>query len=97
MPDLKLAKLPDRNPVKITITVRPELNAVLRAYAEFYRKSYGEEETVAELIPYMLQTFLESDRGFSKAVKDKEGGETPVSSLRRPRRPNGGGENTTKP
>jgi hypothetical protein len=96
MPDLKLAKLPDRNPVKITITVRPELNAVLRAYAEFYRESYGEEETIAELIPYMLQSFLEGDRGFGKAMKDKEGGD-PVSSSHRSRRSNGGGEDTTKP
>jgi hypothetical protein len=29
MPDLKLAKLPDRKPVRITITVRPELYVLL--------------------------------------------------------------------
>jgi len=29
MPDLKLSKLPDRTPVKITITIAPELNAAL--------------------------------------------------------------------
>jgi|SRR5579871_1394247 len=72
MPELKLAKLPDRSPVKITITVRPELNTALRSYAESYREAYGEEETVAELIPYMLQSFLDSDRNFVKALKDKE-------------------------
>lgn len=70
--ELKLAKLPDRTPVKIAITVKPDLNLALRRYAEFYRQSYGEEESVAELIPYMLESFLESDRGFAKALKDSE-------------------------
>ena len=72
MPELKLSRLPDRNPVKLTITVQPELGVALRAYAELYRESYGEEESVAELIPYMLQSFLESDRSFAKAMKDKD-------------------------
>jgi hypothetical protein len=72
MPDLKLAKLPDRTPVKIAITVRPDLHAALQKYAGLYRDSYGETESVAELIPYMLESFLESDRSFVKAVKEKE-------------------------
>lgn len=72
MPDLKLSKLPDRTPVKITITVAPELNAALQAYAELYREIYGEVEPVAELIPYMLESFLAADRGFAKARKDRQ-------------------------
>ncbi|MDR5729983.1 MAG: DUF2274 domain-containing protein [Terriglobia bacterium] len=67
--DLKLAKLPDRTPVKITMTVAPELHRLLQDYAAFYAKVYGSEETVAELCPYMLQAFLEGDRGFQKARK----------------------------
>jgi hypothetical protein len=70
MPELKLAKLPDRKPVKITITVSPELNLALRQYAGIYRATYGDAETVAALIPFMLGNFLESDRGFAKARKD---------------------------
>lgn len=46
MPDLKLSNLPDRTPVKITITVPPELNAALQAYAELYREAHGEAEPV---------------------------------------------------
>jgi hypothetical protein len=72
MPDLRLAKLPDRTPVKITITVKPDLNTALQTYAELYRETYGEGETVAELIPYMLQGFLESDRGFQKARRSAD-------------------------
>ena len=33
---LKLAKLPDRVPVKITISVAPELNQALADYAALY-------------------------------------------------------------
>ena len=33
MADLRLAKLPDRTPVKITISIPPELNQSLADYA----------------------------------------------------------------
>ncbi|MES2255519.1 MAG: DUF2274 domain-containing protein [Pseudomonadota bacterium] len=72
MPDLKLAKLPDRMPVKITIAASPELNLALQAYAALYRQTYGQQEPVAELIPYMLQSFLDGDRNFARSLKDGE-------------------------
>ncbi len=73
MADLKLAKLPDRTPVKHTITVSPDLNRRLAEYAEAYNQTYadGDPETVTELIPYMLQTFLDSDKGFARTRKQK--------------------------
>lgn len=70
MPELKLAKLPDRVPVKLTITVQPDLAQALREYAAVYRATYGEAESVEELVPFMLASFLEGDRGFAKARKD---------------------------
>lgn len=69
MLELKLAKLPDRTPVKITIAVSPALNEALRQYAGIYRAAYGEAEFVGELIPFMLGAFLDSDRGFARARK----------------------------
>jgi hypothetical protein len=69
MPNLKLAKLPDRTPVKITIAVSPELNTSLVAYANAYREAYGEAEKVNDLIPFMLEEFLSSDRNFVKSQK----------------------------
>jgi hypothetical protein len=69
MADLKLAKLPDRTPGKLTVTISPDLNRALAEYAELYRDTYGESETVAELVPFMLEAFLASDRGFAKARK----------------------------
>ncbi|MDQ7250558.1 DUF2274 domain-containing protein [Dongia sedimenti] len=70
MPDLKLSKLPDRVPVKMTFTARPDLAQGLREYAAVYRATYGEAESVEELIPFMLASFLEGDRGFAKARKE---------------------------
>jgi hypothetical protein len=70
MSELKLAKLPDRTPVKITIALNPDLNHALRDYAAIYRAKYGEDESIADLIPFMLGAFLESDKGFAKARKD---------------------------
>ena len=88
MTELKLAKLPERTPVKIAITVSPDLNRSLHAYAELYRKAYGASESVPELIPYMLQSFLDSDRGFARARKEGALIDSPASPapLRRSRR-----------
>ena len=69
MTALKLAQLPDRVPVKITITVQPELRKALDDYALLYAQSYGAEEQVAELIPFMLNAFLKADLGFRKGRK----------------------------
>ena len=66
MTDLKLARLPDRTPIKLALTILPELHQALRAYAALYAEAYGSEETIADLIPAMLASFLESDRAFTK-------------------------------
>ena len=41
-----------------------------------WHRVFGEAEAIADLIPFMLAAFLESDRGFAKAVK--EGQAVPV-------------------
>lgn len=71
MTDLKLGKLPDRAPVKIAFKASPELARILRDYAAAYREAYGEDEPIEQLVPFILTAFLESDRGFAKARKDK--------------------------
>lgn len=67
MADLKLPKLPDRTPVKLTITVMPDLHRALGDYAAIYNETYGQDEPLAELVPHMLAAFLAGDRGFAKA------------------------------
>jgi hypothetical protein len=76
MTELKLAKLPDRTPVKLAITITPDLQNALRDYAAIYAQTYGTEEPVADLIPAMLAAFLESDRNFIRArdARSRENG-----------------------
>lgn len=69
MADIRLSKLPDRTPVKIAVVVLPELNDRLASYAALYARSYGTNESVADLIPAMLAAFLDSDREFCKFEK----------------------------
>jgi hypothetical protein len=69
MAELRLPKLPDRTPVKLSITVSPELHRALGDYAAAYEQAYGQAEPVTELIPAMLASFLESDRGFARQRK----------------------------
>ena len=66
MPDLKLAKLPDRTPVKLNLVLDATLAADLNAYAGLYRERYGSDEPLSELVPAMLAAFLESDRQFRR-------------------------------
>lgn len=66
MTDLRLARLPERTPVRITLAVPPALNQMLADYAALYARTYGSDEPVAELIPAMLRAFLESDRSFAR-------------------------------
>ena len=66
MGGLRLARLPDRTPVKITIAVPPHLHQALADYAELYRETYGQEEPVQDLIPAMLASFLEGDKAYTR-------------------------------
>lgn len=82
---LKLARLPDRTPIKLTITVNAKLNQDLQRYAALYQTTYGEEAPVSDLIPFMLETFLKSDPAFAKARKEglpKPDGDKATASAR---------------
>ncbi len=67
--NLRIDKLPDRTPVKLTISVDPVLATALADYAAIYRQTYGEEEKPETLIPAMLKNFLGADAGFKRARK----------------------------
>jgi len=64
---LRLARLPDRAPVRVTLLIEPGLAAALADYAAVYAATYGEAEKTETLIPAMLETFLASDAGFRRA------------------------------
>lgn len=67
MAEIKLRRLPDRTPVKLTITMLPDLSQTLQDYARFYAATYGREEQVVDLVPAILEAFLESDRAFVRS------------------------------
>ena len=48
MTELKLPRIPDRTPVKLTILVLPDLHQALGDYATLYRQVYGKEEPLVE-------------------------------------------------
>lgn len=76
MAGLKLGKLPDRTPVKLAITVTPDLQNAIREYAALYAQAYGTEEPVVGLIPATLATFLKSDRNSGRAREGAQRGRT---------------------
>ena len=66
---LRIGQLPDRTPVKITVSVDPDLASALADYAAIYAETYGAEEKPETLVPAMLDLFLSSDAGFKRARK----------------------------
>jgi hypothetical protein len=90
---LKFGQHPDRVPVKITVMVSPDLKWALGDYAAAYASTYGQNEAVTELIPYMLVAILAGALGFQKPgsrsvarpnrkdtkAKDARGGLLPVA------------------
>jgi hypothetical protein len=71
--DLKLPKLPDRTPVKLTITLTPDLKQALEAYGELYERTYGRSEPIGELAVAILARFLESDKAFVRWCREVTG------------------------
>ena len=82
---LKLAKIPDRTPVRLTVALPPELHRSLTDYAAIYRETYGQEESVADLIPFILQAFIDGDRSFARACRLRDRGANTSRSLQSPR------------
>lgn len=66
---LKLPKLRETTPVKLSISLHPDLHQSLLQYAGVYMQVYDSEIKITELVPLMLATFVESDREFQKVKK----------------------------
>ena len=67
MPELRLGKLPNRTPVKMTITVMPDYDEALRDYAAIHSAQHGVESTPADIASGMVEQFILNDREFAKA------------------------------
>lgn len=64
---LRLGPMPKTENVKLTFVCPASLKADLDRYAVLYAQAYGETVDAATLIPYMLETFIASDRGFKRS------------------------------
>lgn len=69
MPDLRLGRLPNRTPAKLTLTLWNELDEQLKLYAELHSAQTGVEVSAADIAPQMLADYIEGDREFARIVK----------------------------
>ena len=73
---LRLGALPRSEMVKLTISVSAATKSSLDQYASLHTQLHGESVDAVALIPYMLEAFIERDRGF-KALRTKSTGALP--------------------
>ena len=66
MMKLKLGPIPDDKPVRLTIILSAELDALLRAYAEAVGSGNTKAVTVERIVPPMLERFIRTDRVFMR-------------------------------
>lgn len=66
---LKIPKLADTKPTKMTLLLGPDLQSELEVYAKVYALSYGKQEKIEDLIPSMLEAFMAGDAGFKRERK----------------------------
>jgi len=66
---LKLGPLPDRNPVKLGLSLTPDVHDALRDYAALHANAHGQEAPLPELAALMIEEFLNGDAAFKRARK----------------------------
>ena len=73
---MKLPLMPDRTPVKVQLSIAPDLMRDIKEYAELYRETYKQTkaEPVTEILPFIVRHYLDSDKDFAKARKQKDKG-----------------------
>ena len=69
---LKIGPLPNPKRVKLLIQVSIELKESLDQYAQLHSKMSGRTVDATTLIPYMLQSFVDRDRGFRSLIKSQQ-------------------------
>jgi hypothetical protein len=69
MTGLRLPKLPDRTPVKIAVTLTPDVKEALDLYGDLYARTYGRTENVADLAAAIIEQYLLADREFAKELR----------------------------
>ncbi len=68
---LKLGPIPDRTPVKLSLSLAPDVHEALVDYAAIHAREYGNDVKPGEVAGLMIERFLESDGAF-KCLLQKE-------------------------
>jgi hypothetical protein len=69
---LKIGPLPNPEKVKVLVQISLELKESLDKYAQFHSQLGGRSVDAATLIPHMLQSFIDRDRGFRLMRKSQQ-------------------------
>jgi hypothetical protein len=69
---LKIGPLPNPEKVKLLVQVSVELKESLDQYAQLHSKMSGRTVDAPTLIPYMLQSFIDRDRGFRSMRRSQQ-------------------------
>jgi len=66
---LKIGAIPERKSVRITLSLPPDIHAMLADYAVIHAKEFGKNTPASELAVLMIERFLNSDTAFRRARK----------------------------
>ncbi|SDH02931.1 DUF2274 domain-containing protein [Pelagibacterium luteolum] len=74
MTRLKLGRIPDERPVKLTIEVPAPLHRKLIAYGEALAREMGETDPIppAKVASPMIAGYIDSDKEFAKLWRSRE-------------------------
>ncbi|WP_094463882.1 DUF2274 domain-containing protein [Pannonibacter phragmitetus] len=74
MTRLKLGRIPDERPVKLTIEVPAPLHRKLIAYGEALAREMGEADPIppTKVAPPMIAGYIDSDKEFVKLWRSRE-------------------------
>lgn len=66
---LKIGAVPERKSVRITLSLPPDIHAMLADYAAIHAAEFGKKTPESELAVLMIERFLNSDAAFRRARK----------------------------
>lgn len=67
---MKLGPILTPKPIRLSISITPELKSRLDRYRVWHAPCYNETVEVADLGPFILAAFLDADSAFRKFEKD---------------------------
>ena len=66
---LKIGPVIARAPLKLGVSLAPDVHDALADYALLHARAHGRELALADLAALMIEKFLETDAGFRRARK----------------------------